>query len=123
MARSLNSRCDFRQGFFTCDLPVDTVQLVLCIKTKCGKHTLKEDKEKRMEKYRPWAKQTDSDGSKHAVDSLTSSVSSDSGAWLPTPEFNYKPKLFEDPRNSQPNKGNMPPLEPTTMLILNIEEK
>ena len=122
MARSLNSRCDFRQGFFTHDMPVDTVQVVLRVKTKCVKHTLKEDNEKRMEKYRPWAKQTDNDGSKCALDSLTPSISSDSGAWLPTPEFNYKPKLFEDPRNSHSNKENMPPLEPAPMPILNIEE-
>ena len=25
MARSLNSRCDFENGFFTCDLPEDAV--------------------------------------------------------------------------------------------------
>ena len=43
MARSLNSRCDFKQGFFTCDLPVDVVELILQVKTKHGKHMLKED--------------------------------------------------------------------------------
>ena len=26
MARSLNSRCGFKQGFFTCDVPVDIVE-------------------------------------------------------------------------------------------------
>ena len=31
--------------FFTRNLPVDAVQLVLCVETKCGKHTLEEDKE------------------------------------------------------------------------------
>ena len=51
MARSLKSHCDFKEGFFTCDLPVDTVELVLKVKTKKGKHTLKEDRERRMEKY------------------------------------------------------------------------
>ena len=29
MARSLNSRCDFENGFFTCDLPENTVLLIL----------------------------------------------------------------------------------------------
>ena len=29
MARSLNSRCDFENGFFTCDLPEDAVLLVV----------------------------------------------------------------------------------------------
>ena len=54
MANSLNSCCNFKEGFFTCHLPVDVVELVLKVKTRCGKHTLKEDWEKRMEKYRPW---------------------------------------------------------------------
>ena len=36
MARSLNSRCDFKYGFFTCDLPEDTVLLVVKVKTKTG---------------------------------------------------------------------------------------
>ena len=43
MARSLNSHCDFKEGFFTYDLPIDVVELVLKVITKCGKHTLKED--------------------------------------------------------------------------------
>ena len=43
MARSLNSRCDFENGFFTCDLPEDTVHLILKVKTKTGNHTLVED--------------------------------------------------------------------------------
>ena len=29
MARSLNSRCDFKNGFLTCDLPEDTIHLIL----------------------------------------------------------------------------------------------
>ena len=40
MARSLNSRCDFENGFFSCDLPEDTILLILKVKTKSGKsHT------------------------------------------------------------------------------------
>ena len=108
MAGSLNSMHDFKQGFFTCDLPVDAVQLVLRVETKCGECTLKEDREKRMEKYRPLAKQTDNDGSRCALDSLTPSISSDSEAWLPTPEFDYKPKLFDDPEIATPAKRTCP---------------
>ena len=108
MARSLNSRCDFKEIFFTCYLLVDAVQLVLHVETKQGKHSLKEDKEKRMEKYRPWAKQTDNDGSRCTIDSLKPSVSSDSGTWLPTPEFDYK--LSGDLRNNHSSKENMPPI-------------
>ena len=56
MARSLNSRCDFENGFFSCDLPEDAVLLILKVKTKSGNHTLVEDTEKQTEKFRPWKK-------------------------------------------------------------------
>ena len=58
MARSLNSQCDFKNGFFTCDLPEDTVLLILKVKTKTGNHTLVEDTEKWTEKFHPWKKPT-----------------------------------------------------------------
>ena len=50
MAKSLNSRCDFKNDFFTCDLLEDAVLLVLKVKTKTGNHTLVEDMEKWTEK-------------------------------------------------------------------------
>ena len=56
MARSLNSQCDFENGFFTCDLPEDTVLLVLKVKMKTGNHMLVEDTEKQTEKFNPWKK-------------------------------------------------------------------
>ena len=34
MARSLNLKCNFDNGFFTCNLPEDAVLLVLKVKTK-----------------------------------------------------------------------------------------
>ena len=58
MARSLNSRCDFKNGFFTCDLPEDAILLVVKVKTKTGNNTLVEDTEKQTEKFRPWKKPT-----------------------------------------------------------------
>ena len=58
MAKSLNSGCDFENGFFTCDLPEDTVLLILKVKTKMGNHTLVEDREKWTEKFKPWKKPT-----------------------------------------------------------------
>ena len=58
MARSLNSRCNFENGFFTCDLPEDAVLLVVKVKTKTSNHTLVEDTEKWIEKFRPWKKPT-----------------------------------------------------------------
>ena len=54
MARTLNSKCECTEGFFVCVIPKDTIQLVLKIKTKWGKHALTEDHERRTEKYRPW---------------------------------------------------------------------
>ena len=58
MARSLNSRCNFKNGFFTCDLPEDTMLLVVKVKTKTGNYTLVEDTEKQTEKFRPWKNPT-----------------------------------------------------------------
>ena len=58
---------------------------------------------------------------------LSPSVSSNSGAWLPCPGFEYKPMLFEDPRNNANNnnssKENMPPLENDQIPILNVKER
>ena len=61
MARSLNSHCDFKEGFFTCDLPVDMVELVSEGENKMWQTYFerKEDWEKRVEKYRPWERWTD----------------------------------------------------------------
>ena len=56
MARSLNSQWNFENGFFSCDLPEDTVLLILKVKTKTGNHTLVEDTEKWTEKFHPWKK-------------------------------------------------------------------
>ena len=56
MARSLNSQCDLKNGFFSCDLPEDTVLLILKVKTKTGNHMLVEDAEKWTEKFHPWKK-------------------------------------------------------------------
>ena len=42
MARSLNSKCNFNNGFFTWDLPEDAVLLVVKVKTKTGNDTLVE---------------------------------------------------------------------------------
>ena len=56
MARLLNSRCDFENGFFSCDLPEDAVLLIMKVKTKTGNHTLVEDTEKLKEKFHPWKK-------------------------------------------------------------------
>ena len=58
MARSLNSKCNFNNGFFTCDLSEDAHFLVIKVKTKTGNHTLVEDTKKQTEKFRLWKKPT-----------------------------------------------------------------
>ena len=77
-----------------------------------------------METYRPWERWADNEENspRHRLNSLSPCLTSDSGPRLPTPEFEYKPKLFTDPRNASSDKENMPPLEPTQMPVLNIEE-
>ena len=99
MARSLNLKCDFDYGFFTCDLPKDAVLLVLKVKTKSGNHTLVEDMEKQTEKFRSWKKLTkDRKTSPRKLPGVLSprkndvSVTSDSGPCPSSPtEMEYKP--------------------------------
>ena len=97
MARSLNSKCDFKHGFFSCDLPVDAIQISVQVDTKHGTHILREDRCQRTEKYKTWVKHNDNQ--RQILDSMTVSELSNSGDWIPSPKFNYKPKLFDDPRN------------------------
>ena len=56
MARHLNVNCDFSTGYLVCDIPRDTVIVKIKIKTRWGKHMLKEDKKRWTEKFRPWGK-------------------------------------------------------------------
>ena len=53
---------------------------------------------------------------------MTVSDLSNSGDGIPSPEFNYKLKLFDDPRNSESSEENLPPLEPITTPIFNTGE-
>ena len=63
------------------------------------------------------------DDLRQVFDTLTASDISNSGAWLPTPEHDYRPKLFDDPRNPDSRKENMPPLKSALMAIFNVEER
>ena len=53
---------------------------------------------------------------------MTVSNLSNSGDWIPSPEFNYKQKLFDDPRNSDSSRENMQPLESVAMPVFNTGE-
>ena len=133
MARSLNSRCNFKNGFFTCDLLEDAVLLVVKVKTKTGNHTLVEDTEKQTEKFRPWKKPTkDGKSSPRRLPGVLAprkndnSMTSDSG---PCPssltETEYKPKFFDEPEYLSSDKENVPPTEsitPPSLKNLSLEE-
>ena len=133
MARSLNSQCNFKNGFFTCDLPEDAVLLILKVKTKMGNHTLVEDTEKWTEKFCPWKKQV-KDG-KQVPQKLPGvltpkkndiSVTSDSGPCPSPTEHEYKPRYFDEPEWLSSNKENMPPIElvtPPSLRNLSLEEE
>ena len=133
MARSLNLRCDFDNGFFTCNLPEDAILLVVKVKTKTGNHTLVEDTEKWTEKFRPWKKPTkDGKTSPKKLPGVLSprkndnSMTSDSGPCPSSPtEMGYKPQFFDEPKCLSSNKENIPPLEsitPPSLKNLSLEE-
>ena len=133
MARSLNSRCDSKNGFLLCDLPEDTVLLVLKVKTKTGNHTLVEDIEKQTEKFRPWKKPTkDGESSPRRLPGIltprknNNSMTSDSG---PCPssltETEHKPRFFDEPEYLSSDKEIIPPTEsvtPISLKNLSLEE-
>ena len=133
MARLLNSQCNFENGFFTCDLPEDTVLLILKVKTKMGNHTLVEDTEKWTEKFCPWKKQIKH--GKQVPQKLPGvltpkengiNVTSDSGPCPSPTEHEYKPKYFDEPEWLSSNKENMPPIEsvtPPSLRNLSLEEE
>ena len=133
MARSLNSRCDFENGFFSCDLPEDAVLLILKVKTKMGNHTLVEDTEKWTEKFCPW-KKVSKEGKRFPrklPGVLTQkksdiSITSDSGQCPSPTEQEYRLKYFDKPECIDSDKENMPPIEsitPPSLRNLSIEEE
>ena len=118
MARSLNSRCDFDNGFFTCYHPEDAVLLVVKVKTKTGNHTLVEDTKKQTEIFRPWKKPAkDGKTSPRKLPGVLTprkndnSMTSDSG---PCPssqtETEFKPQFFDEPECLSSDKETYHPL-------------
>ena len=133
MARSLNSQCDFENGFLSCNLPEDAILLILKVKTKSGNHTLVEDTEKRTEKFRP-LKKLSKEGKqfprKHpgvlTPKKSVVSITSDSGQCPSPTEHKYRPKYFEEPECLDSDKENMPPIEsitPPSLKNLSLEEE
>ena len=133
MARSLNSKCDFDNGFFTCNLPEDAILLVLKVKTKTGNDTLVEDPEKWTEKFRSWKKPTkDGKTSPRKLPGVLSprkndnSMTLDSGPCPSSPtEMENKPWFFDEPECLSSNKENILPLKsitPPSLKNLSLEE-
>ena len=132
MVRSLNSRCDFKNGFFACDLPEDAVLLILKVKTQTGNQTLVEDTEKQTEMFQPWKKPIKDE--KHVPQKLPgvltpwkndNSITSDSGPCPSLTEHEYKPRFFDEPDWMSSDKENMPLTEsvtPPSLRNLSLEE-
>ena len=133
MVRSLNSKCNFDNGFFACDIPEDSILLVLRVKTKTGNHMLVEEPKKQTEKYRPWKKPIKDASAKRPPGVLSprknddNSMTSDSGPWLLSPaEMDYKPQFFDAPECLSSDKENLLPSEsvtPTSLDNLSLEER
>ena len=128
MAKSLNSRCDFKNGFFTCDLPEDAILLILKVKTQ-----IVEDTEKQTEKFRPWKKQAKN--GKQVPQKIPgvltplkndNSITSDSGPCPSLTEHEYKPRFFDERDWMSSDKENLPPTEsvtPPSLRNLSLEEE
>ena len=128
MARSLNSKYNFENGFFTCDLPEDATLLVVKVKTKTGNHRLVEDTEKWTEKFRPWKKPI-KDG-KTSLKKLPrvlsprkndNSMTLDSGPCPSSPtDMAYKHWFFDEPECLSSDKENILPLKSITPSLKNL---
>ena len=98
-----------------------------------GNHTLVEDTEKQMEKFRPLKKPSKDRKQfpKKLPGVLTLkkndiSVTSDSGPCPSLTEHEYKPRYFDEPEWLSSNKENMPPIElvtPPSVRNLSLEEE
>ena len=122
---NLNTNCDFDAGFFTSDIPRDTIQVVLKIKTSWGKHMVTEECEKRTKKYRLWERyvQCMTFEPTKGIESLSickvhdSGSSLNSGAWIQASgDFEFTCKVFNDPSS---DKENNPMTNTQTILTLN----
>ena len=54
MAKEMNVHCDFPKNSLTCVLPEHTMDMMLKVRTRSGKHTFREDVYTRTLKYRRW---------------------------------------------------------------------
>ena len=114
MARQLNVTCNFNTRYLIRDIPENTVEIVVKIKTTFSKHTLMEDQERSTVKYRPWRRQNQPkirmDTKKRVAplkvrrmkkDGTELGTFSDSGTWVLEEGLGYLLKVFTDPNYPQ----------------------
>ena len=57
MAKEMNITCDFIEKWLVCELPEQTMDVLLKIRTKTGEHTFREDVYTHTLKYHMWNNQ------------------------------------------------------------------
>ena len=102
---ALNIACNF-SGYLMCQMPADTVEMELKIKTTRGKYTLHKDTCTRTERYCPWDR-ADKRSKIHTRRRTTrreveSEITSDSETDIPTGKgFVYPPEIYTYPEFSK----------------------
>ena len=57
-ARQISTVCSFVLRYIRCDLPEDTVDVMVKVRTMWGTHMLKEDRDNYTLRFRPWSRRT-----------------------------------------------------------------
>ena len=130
MARHLNTNCDFTSGFFVFDIPTDVIQVVFEDQDEMGKTHAdrrlrkKKTKVQAMGEVHPTSQDwTKKKGRAHIIKKVhDSGSSSDSRAWVQVGgDLEYTPKIFNDPRNTSPEKENDPMYDShATIALINL---
>ena len=96
-----NVACDFN-GYLVCQMPADTVEMEMKIKTTRGKYTLHKDTCTRTERYHPWDR-ADKRSKVHtrrrmARREVESEITSNSETDIQTGKgFTYPPEIYTNP--------------------------
>ena len=97
---TLNVACDF-DGYLVCQMPAETVEMELKIKTKRGKYTLHKDTCTRTERYCPWEiadKRSKIHTRRRTRREVESEIRSNSETNIQTGKgFMYPPEIFTNP--------------------------
>ena len=56
--RQISTVCSFVLRYVRCELPEDTVDVMIKVRTMHGMHTLREDRDNHTLKFRPWSVRT-----------------------------------------------------------------